>query len=38
MTNKTKCKECGGIKICNCLEFETLRGADSPEELPVDQD
>lgn len=35
-----KCKECGGIKICRCSEIPIIigRGADSPQEIPNDQD
>ena len=33
-----KCKKCGGIKVCSCDIVDTSHGANSPEDIPHDQD
>lgn len=33
-----ECKNCGGIKLCDCDIIDTSHGTDSPQQIPNDQD
>jgi hypothetical protein len=39
MKDKFICNKCGGIKFCSCEPIiDTSQGANSPEDIPNDQD
>lgn len=30
-----KCEDCGGIKLCDCNEFDTIKSVQTRDEVPL---